>query len=429
VKYVEIKPSRLMGKIQIPPSKSLCHRAIICAALANGESIIENIIFSDDIIATIEAMKKLGAEIDKVGENQVSVKGGFPQFKPGEIIDCKESGSTLRFLIPISLLYNEKISFTGRGKLVGRPLDTYYRIFKEQGIRYTNKNGKLPLEVEGKFKPGDYKVEGNISSQFITGLMFTLPFLEGDSRIIITTDLESKGYVDLTLDVLNKFGIKIENKGYKEFYIRGNQKFIKNNYRVEGDYSQAAFWLVGGILGEEIHSEGLNPSSLQGDKAIVELIKEMNGSLKIDGSTIVTRSSNTRAISIDGSQCPDIIPIITVLAAVSEGETRIVNASRLRIKESDRLKAISTELNKLGANIKELEDGLMINGVDSLDGGTVDSWNDHRIAMSLAIASIRCKNDVKILNSDAVKKSYPNFWEDFKSLGGKVNEFNMGEKN
>lgn len=407
---VKIKGSKLSGRITVPSSKSLCHRSIICASLANASSIIDNVVFSDDIYATCEAMEKLGAKIEKISPNRLKITGTLPKANDGEIIECRESGSTLRFMIPLGLLTGKKLVFTGRGMLVDRPLNSYYRIFDKQNISYKNDKGSLPLQIEGGLQTGDFEIEGNISSQFITGLMFALPLLKGDSRIVITNRLESKGYVDLTIDVLSEFGIEIINNQYSEFIIKGNQAYKNNNYTVEGDYSQAAFWLVASILGEEIVLDGLNPNSSQGDRAIVDLVKEVGGGKEIDGS-----------------QCPDLVPILATLAALTKGETRIVNASRLRIKESDRLKAISTELNKLGADIVELEDGLIIKGKENLNGGVVDSWNDHRIAMSLAIASIKCKEDLIITNSDTVKKSYPNFWKDFKSLGGDVDEFNMGD--
>lgn len=424
---IKIVPSNLSGVINIPPSKSLSHRAVICAALSRGESNIDNIMFSDDIHATCEGMKRLGAQIERKGESNLRIRGKFPLASKMETIDCIESGSTLRFLIPISLLRDKTTVFTGKGKLVSRPLDTYYKIFNKQNIKYISNNSKLPLSIEGKLRSGSFEIEGNISSQFITGLMFALPLLGEDSKITIINELESKGYVDLTIDMLKRFGINIINNYYKEFFIKGNQKYINIDYRVEGDFSQAAFWLVGGILGEEILCKDLNTNSLQGDKVIMELIRSMDGHIVIKDSLVTTKASKTKGIIIDASQCPDIVPILAVLASLSEGETKIINASRLRIKESDRLKAISTELNKLGANVKELEDGLIIKGKERLTGGVVDSWNDHRIAMSLAIASIRCTSEVIITNSDTVKKSYPHFWEDFKKLGGKIYEFSMGE--
>lgn len=424
---MKIEPNKLEGKINIPPSKSMSHRAIISAALSIGVSNIHNLIFSDDIVATCDAMENLGAEIERIGDTSLRIKGNLPLKLKDVTIDCKESGSTLRFLIPISILNESKAIFTGRGKLVSRPLDTYYKILYEQGINYTTNNGNLPLKLHGKLSPGTFKIKGNISSQFITGLMFSLPLLDGDSKIVIINDLESKGYVDLTIEMLSRFGIEIQNNNYKEFRIKGNQKYTNQDYKVEGDFSQAAFWLVGGMLGENIQSEDLNIFSAQGDKVILELIREMGGNIRMNDSSFETTNSKTKGIAIDVSQCPDIVPILAVLAALSEGQTRITNAARLRIKESDRLKAISTELNKLGADVKELDDGLVINGKGSLTGGVVDSWNDHRIAMALAIASIKSIGDVTITNSDVVNKSYPHFWEDFKSLGGKIYEFNMGE--
>lgn len=427
MKYVKIQPKTLEGVIDIPPSKSLSHRAVISAALSEDVSNISNLIFSDDINATCEAMKNLGANIEKKGDATLKIQASLPLEIKKANFDCKESGSTIRFLIPISLLAKGQAIFRGEGKLISRPLDAYYNIFDNQKIKYKNNNGRLPLKVEGNLKAGEFKVEGGVSSQFISGLLFTLPLLDGDSRIIITSELESKAYVDLTIDILKKFGIDIVNKTDREYLVRGNQRYRGYDYKVEGDFSQGAFWLIAGILGSEVLSRDLSMESLQADKAIVNTIKEMGGDISIEGSSIRTRKSNTRGVIIDASQSPDIIPILTVLAALSEGETKIINGKRLRIKESDRLKAISTELNKLGADIKELDDGLVIKGKKSLKGGLLDSWNDHRIAMALAVASIRCTEPVIITNSNVVNKSYPHFWEDFIKLGGNLNEFDMGE--
>ena len=429
---VKIYPSKLKGEMKIPPSKSLSHRAIICGALSDDTSDIDNLIFSEDIKATLDGMRSLGTNIERIESESkeetycVTLKGDSNVKTLNRSIDCKESGSTLRFLIPFAGLVEDEMIFNGKGKLVERPLDTYYRIFDEQNIEYSNNDGKLPLQVKGRLKPGTFKIEGNISSQFISGLMFVLPLLDGDSKIEITTELESKGYVDLTIDMLEKFNIEIENRDYKEFHKKGNQKYKSRYYRVEGDFSQAAFWIVAGLLGSNIVCKDLNIDSLQGDKAILEIVKKMDGSLKIDEELIEVKESETKGTIIDASQCPDLVPVLAVLGALSNGTTKIINAERLRIKESDRLKAISTELNKLGANIKELEDGLLIEGKKELRGGTVDSWNDHRIAMALAVASIKCTEPVIITGSEAVKKSYPDFWRDFESLGGEVHEQHVG---
>ncbi len=424
LKCVKITPSMLYGKIVIPPSKSLSHRAIIAAGLSHGSSQIDNIIFSQDIMATCNGMESFAINIEE-RRNGLNIRGNPSLHLIKNEIHCSESGSTLRFLIPLALIAGEKITFYGKGKLQDRPIQPYINIFQEQGIYYQYDN-KLPLTVEGKLQSGNFSVKGDISSQFITGLLFALPLLEGDSTITVTTELESKGYVDLTIDILNKFGIQIKNDDYRKFYVPGNQTYHATHYRVEGDFSQAAFWLAAGILGGNIACYDLYSDSLQGDKVIIDFIEKMQGNLIKDTNAFIVQTSQTKGLTIDVSQCPDLVPILAVLGALSEGKTEIVNAGRLRIKESDRLKAIATELNKLGANIQEKEDRLIIYGTPHLKGGQVDSWNDHRIAMALAVASIRCTEPLCISNSDAVKKSYPTFFEDFKQLGGKVDEWYMG---
>ncbi|KPU45449.1 3-phosphoshikimate 1-carboxyvinyltransferase [Oxobacter pfennigii] len=418
---VKITPLNLFGNINVPPSKSLCHRAIIAAGLANGTSTISNVVFSNDINATCNAMRDLGVEVQK-NKDSITIKGNNLLNCIKNEIDCGESASTLRFLIPVALSTAEKITFTGKEGLRKRPLDPYLKIFQDQKIPYTYNDG-LPLSVNGILTAGDYEIEGNISSQFLTGLMFALPLLEGDSRIIVTTNLESKGYVDLTIDILKKFSVKIGNNNNQEFYIKGGQKYVAADYTTESDYSQAAFWLVAGILGDEIGCRGLNITSLQGDRKILDIISDMGGSLHIKRSRIVTNASRTRGITIDASQIPDLVPIISVLASVSEGTTDIINAGRLRIKESDRLKSTATELKKLGADVTEKDDGLIIKGKEKLKGGVVESWNDHRIAMAMSVASIRCTEPVIIRGSNAINKSYPSFYKDFAMLGGSIEEF------
>ena len=402
-----IKPRKLSGEVVVPPSKSMAHRAIICAALSKGKSIIDNIDLSDDIIATINAARSMGAKIE-IDNRKVAVEGilSSPN-NENFIVDCNESGSTLRFFVPITMLLNQKKTFIGKGNLGKRPLNVFYEIFDKQGIKYSYKKDILDLQVEGKLKPDTFYVRGDISSQFITGLLFALPLLNDDSKIVITSKLESKSYLDLTLSMLDKFGIEIENKDYKEFIIKGNQEYKAMDYTVEGDYSQAAFFLSANYIGNDIEIKGLDENSLQGDKEILKWLEV----LKNDENKV-----------IDATNCPDIIPILTVCAALTKGKTEIINAGRLRLKECDRLTAISTQLNKLGADIIEHEESLTINGVDSLNGGYVDSFKDHRISMSLAIASSRCKDDIIIKDYMCVKKSYPHFYEDFKKLGGEINE-------
>lgn len=430
MKAIEVQNNKLKGVVKVPPSKSMAHRAIICAALGSGVSIVENIDYSDDINATIDGMVSLGAIIEK-DNDKLTIRGAFHNESNKDtvrVIDCNESGSTLRFLVPIALLFSGMTKFVGRGNLGKRPLDTYYDIFKEQGIKYSNLDGKLNLLVKGSLSNGEYSLPGNISSQFITGLLFTLPLLEGDSKIIITTELESKGYIDLTLSCMKDFGIIIENKDYKEFIIKGNQNYISRNYRVEGDYSQGAFYLSANALGSEIEIVDLREDSLQGDKESIDILERMGVSFNYGDKLSCKSPRELVSTLIDASQCPDIIPVISLVAALSKGRTEIINAGRLRIKECDRLKAVATELNKLGAKIEEKEEGLVIDGVNELEGGIeVWSWKDHRIAMTLAIAATRCKKPIIIKDYDCVAKSYPKFFEDYKKLGGIINEWSMGE--
>lgn len=427
---IEVLNTKLEGKVKIPPSKSMAHRGIICASLSSGVSVIDNIDYSDDINATIDAMVSLGAAIDK-NEDKLTITGAFhkdAKRKSARTVDCNESGSTLRFLVPISLLFDGMTKFVGRGNLGKRPLDTYYNIFKEQGIKYNTTSNELNLMVKGRIRSGEFVLPGNISSQFITGLLFTLPLLEGDSKVIISTELESKGYIDLTLSCMKDFGIDIENRDYREFIIKGGQKYNSRNYRVEGDYSQGAFYLSANALGSKVELLDLREDSLQGDKEAIDILERMGAKFEFKDSITVKENYNLKSTLIDAAQCPDIIPVISLVAALSEGRTEIINAGRLRIKECDRLKAVATELNKLGAKIIEKEEGLIIDGVEGLEGGIeVWSWKDHRIAMTLAIAATRCKKPIIIKDYECVAKSYPSFFEDYKMLGGKVNECNMGE--
>ena len=428
---LKIIPSKLKGSVKIPPSKSMAHRAIICAALSDGICRIDNIDYSDDIIATINAMNSLGATIEKHDDyiEVVGIYKNINKIKENRIIDCNESGSTLRFLVPISLLFKGSNKFIGKGNLGKRPLTTYYNIFNNQGIKYSYEENNLNLVVDGELKPGVFEVEGNISSQFITGLLFALPLLNGDSKITITKEMESKGYIDLTLKAISDFGIEIINNNYSEFIIKGNQKYNARNYRVEGDYSQAAFFLCADGLGNNVVCRDLDLNSLQGDKEIIDILERMN--VVFNANEIgLSGEVNGELIStvIDGSQCPDIIPVLSAASALSKGTTEIINAGRLRIKECDRLSAVTSELKKLGAQIIEKEDGLVITGVEKLQGG-VEVWShkDHRIAMTLAIASTMCKKPIIIKDYECVAKSYPSFFEDFKALGGNIHEWNVGK--
>ena len=424
---IKIKPSTLNGKIEIPPSKSYSHRAVIAAALAENsrKSKIDNLKFSVDITTTTDIMENWGAKIKRF-ESALEIVGNDGRVVPKDkYVQCNESGSTIRFLIPIGITSKNELIFDGKGKLVDRPLVSYYRIFDKQGIFYKNENGKLPLTVNGKLNAGNYEIDGNISSQFITGLLYALPLLDGDSKLTINKNLESKGYIDLTLEILKLAGIEIVNNDYKSFDIKGNQIYKPFDYTVEGDYSQVAFWIVAGIISANKDNEmkclHVNKNSLQGDREIIEIVERMGANIEIFDDYVIVKPSKTKGTVIDISQCPDIGPILTVLGALSEGETRIINGERLRIKESDRITSIKTELNKLGANVAEEGDSLIIQGVEGFKGGvTVSAWNDHRIAMSLAIASTRCEKEIILEEAESVRKSYPHFWDDFVKMGGEI---------
>ena len=412
-----IKADKLVGELSPPPSKSVLHRYIIASSLAKGVSKIENISFSEDIIATIEAMKKLGAKIEQK-ENYLLIDGSdtFKNLNENIEIDCNESGSTLRFLFPLSIVKENKVLFKGRGKLFKRPMTSYFENFEKYKIKhsYIDENKIL---LEGQLKAGIYEIDGNISSQFITGLLFSLPLLDGKSKIIINGKLESSNYIDISLECLSKFGIKIINNSYQEFIIEGNQSYRAGNYCTEVDYSQAAFFLVANAIGSKIKINDLSEDSLQGDKKIIDYISEIdNWNFK---DTLV----------LDGSETPDIIPILSLKAAVSGKKIEIVNVERLRIKESDRLKATIEELSKLNFDLIEKKDSILINSRENFKVNknekvaSLSAHSDHRIAMMIAIAATCYDGEILLDNLDCVKKSYPNFWEVFLSLGGKVYEY------
>lgn len=404
-KTVKITPKKLCGEVCAPPSKSAAHRAVLCAALCGGVSTISNLSYSQDILATLSAAKCLGAKIAKNGTSATIEGVCKGKSLDGILIDCNESGSTLRFIIPIALAIGDNFSVTGRGRLLERPLDDYYKIFDKQGISY--KKAENRIYFDGKLMGGVYELSGNVSSQYITGLLFALPLLQEDSEIVITTPLESTGYINMTLESLEHFGVEIKTSNdLRHFYIRGNQEYKACDYTVEGDYSQAAFYYVANAIGNNVDICGLSKISTQGDKAILDVIEIMK--------------EHKTERTIDVSQIPDLVPIMAVLATQMEGRTNIVGAARLRIKESDRLSSITQELTKLGAKIEEFEDSITVCGKTPLTGGVVDSHNDHRIAMSLAIAATVANGEVVITGADSVRKSYADFWDKYCELGGSL---------
>lgn len=410
-----LKNRKLNGSVRIPSSKSLAHRYLICGALAKEPgSVISNVSMSEDILATINALTALGAKINV--QNDVCTIEKCICNKGKVVINCNESGSTLRFMLPIALTVADEVEFIGRGRLLERPLTPYFDILDKQGISY--KIDKDSLKIKGRLSGGRYEVPGNISSQFITGLLYLAVLSDQDVIIDVSTPLESINYVDITTHAFEFFGVRIERENNR-FIIPGGRKFSKKTVPVEGDYSHAAFFLTAGALGNDVKVSGLRQNSLQGDKEILKILKETRANVTIDDLEIGVTADKLRPFEVDASNIPDLVPILAVLACGIKGQSKILNASRLRLKESDRLFTTANELNVLGASVIELEDGLVINGTGSLKSGTVKSHNDHRIAMALSIASTICTGNVIIKNAECVAKSYPLFFEHIISLGGK----------
>ncbi len=412
---VTIKPSILKGTVQVPPSKSDVHRAIICAALAKGVSTVSPVAFSEDISATIDCIKALGAQVCVDGDKvTVDSRNIFNTEKAD--MQCRESGSTVRFFIPVAAAGGVNGVFNGKGRLPQRPLGVYTDLLPKHGVSVKTEGG-LPFEVSGQLTSGRYDVPGDISSQFITGLLFALPLLDGDSVIHLTSPLQSKGYIDMTLSVQKQFGVVIETDG-DDYIVKGNQSYKPCDYVTEGDWSQAAFFLVGGAIGGDVTVKGVKRDSYQGDKEIAELIKRFGAEVYQDDYSVSCKAKALKAIDIDASQIPDLVPVLTVCAAFAEGKTRIYNAQRVRLKESDRLSAISDCLNRCGAKVEQTDDGLLIEGGKALKGSFVEGCNDHRIVMSMAIAALGCDGEVTVSDRESITKSYTEFFDDYNSIGG-----------
>jgi 3-phosphoshikimate 1-carboxyvinyltransferase len=395
------------GVITPPPSKSLSHRAVICAALARGESEIRNVALSEDIEATLRGVEALGAEW-RLSGGVLRVRGGFA--RRANSINCGESGSTLRFLIPIAALSEEETVFKGKGRLLIRPMDAYSSLFAETAVRFSHT--KREIRVRGPLRGGAFRLPGNVSSQFVSGLLFALPLAEEDSEIRLESPLESRQYVEMTMGVMRRFGVEASGDG-TVFRVRGGRSYRPSEYAVEADYSQAAYFLCAAALGLDVRCAGLNERSGQGDAAIIRILEDMGAVVTRKDGLVSVRAERLSPVTVDARENPDLIPPVAALCCFCEGTSRIVNAGRLRRKESDRLRALATELGALGAGIRETQDGLVIEGARTLRGGRVDAHHDHRIAMAVALAAIRCREEVRLIGWHNVGKSYPNFWNDF----------------
>lgn len=411
-----ILPGARTGEVHIPASKSQAHRMLLCAAMGENEVTLRCRGLSKDILATVACLKALGASVDAEGEVLHLRPVSAPP--PGLcLLPCGESGSTLRFLLPLVGVLGASAVFEREGRLPERPIEPLGRELCRNGMDIRSDGARL--SCSGQLRPGAFSLPGNISSQYISALLMTLPLLEGESTLHIEGALESAAYVAMTEEVLRLGGVQTEKTG-AGYRIPGGQRCrFAPELSVEGDYSNAAFFLCAGALSERgIRVTGLDPQSRQGDRAIVPLLEEMGAQVASDGSSVTVKRAALHGITIDASPIPDLIPVLSVVAAAASGETRVIHAQRLRLKESDRLHSTTQMLRALGAEAEELPDGLVIRGGRTLAGGTVDACGDHRIAMSAAVAGGICRGAVTICGSECVQKSYPDFWTDFQQLKG-----------
>ena len=415
---ITIKPRLLCGEIRVPSSKSDIHRILICAALSDKPTRIFFTGLSQDIETTIRCLQALGSVVKKERDCwQVFPRKDSVLCRP--TLHCGESGSTLRFLLPVAGALKTETLFMAEGRLPERPLLPLILEMERHGCRFTEH--APPFSVTGTLTSGQYILPGNISSQFITGMMLALPLLPGDSTIRLTSPLESRSYVDMTIRTLRQFGISIQVRPDGVFDIPGSQTYRSpGSIEAEGDWSNAAFWLCAGALGRPVTCRGLSSDTLQGDRKVLFFLRQFGAEVNEDADGAKVSPGPLHAIDLDASDIPDLVPILSVVAAAASGTTRICHAGRLRLKESDRLSAVSACLTGIGAQVREFTDSLHIEGGGALGGGLIRDYNDHRITMAMSIASILCSEEVTIKGAETIRKSYPAFFQDFQHLGGNI---------
>lgn len=410
---VRITPSVLKGAVSAIGSKSDIHRLLILSALCDTETVIEGFSECADTVATINCLRALGAGCE-INGREVKVTP-ISEVCNGKTLDCGESGSTLRFLLPVAAAVAQSSQFIGSGRLPERPIGELMTAMKNGGVGFSS--DKLPLTISGRLKAGKYTLPGNVSSQYVSGLLMALAVTKGKSEIILSSPLESASYVKMTLSTLELFGGRAceTEKGYK---VEGVKRLISpKRILADGDWSNAAFFIVSGVINEETTVLGLNPNSVQGDKKVIKMLESMGAKVSVENGCVSSQKSALCAKRIDLSDTPDLLPILAVAATQATGATEFYGAKRLRLKESDRLLTVANMLSSLGGRADVLPDGLMVYPA-ALTGGVVDGCNDHRIVMAAAIAATICKGETTVLGAEAVNKSYPKFFEDFKKLGG-----------
>lgn len=413
---ININPSSLSGTISAIPSKSHVHRLLICAALADVPSRIRLEGSSADIEATISCMSALGASVER-RNNELNVTPIYTSSAEDAVLDCGESGSTLRFLLPVTAALGKTVRFIGKGRLPERPLEPLLSQLREHESIISGEH--IPFAMSGSLSGGHFTLPGDVSSQYITGLMLALP-LAGGGEIEITTPLQSGGYVDMTISVMKQFGIEI-TKNDNIYTIPDTSYLSPGVLDVQGDWSNAAPWLCAGAINGSISVTGLTFDDMQADSAVLDILRRFGADISTENGVVTASHRPLHGITIDAGAIPDLIPPLSVVAAAADGETNIVNAARLRLKESDRLSAICANLSALGADVTESPDSITIRGGRRLSGTSLCGCNDHRIVMSAAIASLITDGTITVSDSEAISKSYPGFFDDFKYLGGSVN--------
>jgi 3-phosphoshikimate 1-carboxyvinyltransferase len=416
---VTIEPSKLKGEILAPASKSSMQRACAAALLRVGDTVIRHPGHSNDDKAALGVIKDLGAEVTEGNDGELRVKSQGVKAGKGLEVNCGESGLGLRMFAPIMGLSGETIKVRGEGSLVTRPMDFFDEVFPELGIRVVSNGGKLPLEIQGPLKPATISIDGSLSSQFLTGLLFGYAAAGASGVGIKVNNLKSKPYIDLTLNVMSAFGWEVENRNYEEFFFAGGGAARGVvDYTVEGDWSGGAFLLVAGAVAGPILVKGLDIRSTQADKEIMRALRDSGA--KIDmGDGILIGPGALKAFEFDATDCPDLFPPLVALAAYCEGVTVIRGVSRLAHKESNRGLTLQDEFGKMGLSIELDGDRMLVHG-GSLRGATVHSRHDHRIAMACAVGALRAEGPVTIEEAEAINKSYPDFYDDLKLLGGQL---------
>jgi len=408
-----IKPSEIDGEIRAPSSKSMMIRATAAGLLSGGETRITNSSFCDDALASLSIIESLGADVAKLDQDLI-IKGGLGPIRT-HYLDCRESGLCIRMYTPIAGLRTEKITLSGSGSLLNRPMGMMERPLSQLGCYCQTNSEHLPVQVKGPLKGGGVQVDGSQSSQFLTGLLMALPLCKNDSEVTVR-NLKSKPYIAMTLSLLSAFGISIDyEEDFSQFYIKGSQHFQCKPYRVEGDWSGASFFLVAGALGGCVKIHNLSMQSIQADKRILDALEQMGAKISTKDDMVVVEQGHLNAFEFDAAQCPDLFPPLAALACFCQGRTEIHGVERLSIKESNRAESLLNEFRKIGAEIT-IEGNKMIVDGNSLEGGSIDSHGDHRIAMAAAVAGLCSHKGVALYDWKCVSKSYPGFFEDLESI-------------